>query len=460
MKHRSLLKLSKPIRFPFVLLTVVSAGLLPGCGQSKPETAAAPGAAATAKNTCEGDAGIAVPAGFCASIFADSLGHARHLAVAPNGDVYVNTWSSMYTMMKNAPGGYIVALRDADHDGRAEIVERFGTIHQDGKPGGGTGIAVHDGALYAEVDNKIVSYALGGDSASPKSQPQTIVTGLPEGGDHPMHPFTIAPDGSLYMDSGSPSNSCQVKNRAFESPGRKPCPELQTRAGIWRYDAKKTGQAFSPRERYATGLRNPEALAVQPRDGSLYAVVHGRDQLSENWPKLYTVEQQNELPAEILARITEGADFGWPSCYFDAMQTKQVLAPEYGGDGGKAVGDCAMKGKPDAAFPAHWAPDALAFYTGTAFPAKYQGGAFVSFHGSWNRNPKQAGYQVAFVPFADGKPSGAYEEFASKFAGPEPPSDPAKAAYRPMGLAVSPDGAIYVSDDVNGRVWRITYLGD
>ena len=139
----------------------------------------------------------------------------------------------------------------------------------------------------------------------------------------------------------------------------------------------------------------------------------GRDQLSENWPKLYTVEQQNELPAEILARISEGADFGWPSCYFDAMQTKQVLAPEYGGDGGKAVGDCAMKGRPDVAFPAHWAPDALAFYAGTAFPAKYQGGAFVSFHGSWNRNPKQAGYLVAFVPFAGGKPGGTMrKEFA------------------------------------------------
>jgi glucose/arabinose dehydrogenase len=443
-----------------LVLLVAAAGSITGCTQPKSETAAAPVPAATAPKACPGDAGITLPAGFCASIFADNLGHARHLAVAPNGDVYVNTWSSMYTMMKNAPGGYIVALRDADHDGRAEMVERFGTVHQDGKPGGGTGIAVRDGALYVEVDNKIVSYAIGAEGLVPKSQPQTIVTGLPQGGDHPMHSFAIAADGSLYMDSGSPSNSCQVKNRAFESPGRMPCPELQTRAGIWRYDTKKMGQMFSPRERYATGLRNPEALAIQPRDGALYAVVHGRDQLSENWPKLYTVAEQNELPAEILVRVSEGADFGWPSCYFDAMQDKQVLAPEYGGDGGKAVGDCPMKGRPDVAFPAHWAPDSLAFYTGTALPSKYQGGAFVSFHGSWNRNPKQAGYLVAFVPFADGKPSGMYEEFATGFAGPEPPADPAHAAHRPMGLAVGPDGAIYVSDDVNGRVWRITHLGN
>ena len=456
MSHWSLLK-SVPL--PLVLLVTVSSGALVGCAPSKSETAAAPDTAATLKKTCEGDAGITVPAGFCASIFADRLGNARHIAVAPNGDVYVNTWSSMYTMMKNAPGGYIVALRDADHDGRAEMVERFGTVHQDGKPGGGTGIAVHNGALYAEVDDKIVSYALF-DSLAPASQPQTIVTGLPQAGDHPMHPFVIAPDGSLYMDSGSATNSCQEKNRAFQSPGQRPCRELATRAGVWRYDAAKTGQTFSPRERYATGLRNAEALAVQPRDGALYAVVHGRDQLSENWPKLYTVEQQNELPAEILVRITQGADFGWPSCYFDAMQDKQTLAPEYGGDGGKAVGDCPMKGRPDVAFPAHWAPDALGFYTGTVFPSKYQGGAFVAFHGSWNRSPTQAGYQVAFVPFADGKPSGGYEQFATGFAGSEPPTDPSKAAHRPMGLAVGPDGAIFVSDDVGGRVWRITYLGN
>src|SRR4029079_5312530 len=137
--------------------------------QSKSETAATPDTATkVAAKTCEGDAGITVPTGFCASVFADNLGHARHLAVAPNGDVYVNTWSSVYTMMKNAPGGYIVALRDADHDGRAEMVERFGTIHQDGKPGGGTGIGVHDGALFAEVDDKIVTYALSAGSLAPK----------------------------------------------------------------------------------------------------------------------------------------------------------------------------------------------------------------------------------------------------------------------------------------------------
>lgn len=443
-------------------LALGAAAILTGCGGPASETAAprdTPLSSEAMTKTCAGDAGITVPSGFCATIFADNLGHARHLAVAPNGDVYVNTWSSMYTKMANAPGGYVVALRDADRDGRAETVQRFGPAHQDGKPGGGTGIAIANGALYVEAGDRIVRYVLGADGMPSTAEPETIVSGLPQEGDHPMHPFAIAPDGALYVSSGSASNSCQEKNRALESPGQKPCRELATHAGIWRYDTKQTGQAFSPRERYATGLRNPEALAVDARSGALYAAVHGRDQLSDNWPKVHTVEQQTELPAEIFARISEGADFGWPNCYYDGMQARHVLAPEYGGDGGKAVGDCAQKARPDVAFPAHWAPDALAFYAGTAFPQKYQGGAFVSFHGSWNRKPRQAGYLVAFVPLADGKPAGNYEEFATGFAGAEPPADPAQAAYRPMGVAAGPDGAIYVSDDVKGRVWRISHLG-
>ena len=110
------------------------AAILTGCGGPSPETAAPRDtllSSETTAKTCAGDAGITVPAGFCATIFADNLGHARHLAVAPNGDVYVNTWSSMYTKMANAPGGYIVALRDADRDGRAETIQRFGPVHQD-----------------------------------------------------------------------------------------------------------------------------------------------------------------------------------------------------------------------------------------------------------------------------------------------------------------------------------------
>ena len=156
--------------------------------------------------------------------------------------------------------------------------------------------------------------------------------------------------------------------------------------------------------------------------------------------------------------LEQGGDYGWPECYFDNFQKKLVLAPEYGGDGGKKVGVCAEKKGPVAFFPAHWAPNDLLIYTGKAFPAPYQGGAFVAFHGSWNRAPApQGGYNVVFQPMRDGKASGDFITFADGFAGAV--KEPGRAAFRPTGLAMGPDGAIYISDDVKGRIWRITYRG-
>jgi glucose/arabinose dehydrogenase len=273
-----------------------------------------------------------------------------------------------------------------------------------------------------------------------------------------MHPFVIDSSGGLYMDVGSASNSCQIKNRTLQSPGAKPCVELNTRAGIWKFDANKTGQRFSPAQRFATGLRNAVGIAIEPSSGQVFATQHGRDQLGENWPKLYTLAQSAELPAEEVVHLTAGADFGWPQCYFDENQKKLVLAPEYGGDGGHAVGACDHKIAPVLAFPGHWAPDGLVFYSGTAFPSRYQGGAFIAFHGSWNRSVgPQEGYDVVFVPFSAGQPTAPYEVFANGFAGAI--VQPDKAAHRPVGLAVAPDGALYIADDQGGRIWRVTYQG-
>jgi glucose/arabinose dehydrogenase/mono/diheme cytochrome c family protein len=406
---------------------------------------------------CAGDSGgLTLPQGFCATVFADKLGHARHLVVAQNGVVYVNTWSGPYYKTRAPDVGFLVALQDTDGDGRADLETRFGETLASGGHGG-TGIALYNGALYAEIDDRIVRYGLAEGIITPIGHPDTIVSGLPVTGDHPMHPFAIDRDGTLYVDLGSATNSCEVRNRMPGSPGHSPCTELETRGGIWRYDASRTGQRFSPAERFATGLRNAEGIAFDAA-GRIYATQHGRDQLAESWSHLYRPEQGQNLPAEILVELKQGGNYGWPECYFDNDQKKLVLAPEYGGDGGNAVGICAQKEPPVAFFPAHWAPNDVKIYNATQFPAAYRGGAFIAFHGSWNRAPgPQGGYNVVFQPLADGKASGPYVVFADGFA--EAVKEPGRAAYRPSGLAIGPDGALLVSDDVRGRIWRITYVG-
>ena len=416
---------------------------------------------AQTSSACPGDnGGLTLSPGFCATIFADNVGHVRHMAVAPNGVLYVNTWSGRYFRnVPPPPGGMLVALKDTTGGGHADKVERFGPSLQEGSAGG-SGIAIHNGAVYAEQNDKIVRFKLPTDAAeiAPKGASETVVSGMPLTGDHPMHPFVIDSAGHIFVDVGSATNACQAENRVKGSAGHDPCTELETRAGTWRYDATKTDQHFSPAERYATGIRNGEGFSFDAA-GQLYATQHGRDQLSQNWPKLYTPQQSAELPAEEVVAVKQGGDYGWPECYFDQTQKKLVLAPEYGGDGGKKVGVCADKTAPVAYFPGHWAPNDLLIYTGKAFPAAYQGGMLVAFHGSWNRAPlPQGGYNVVFQPMKDGKTTGDYVVFADGFAGAI--REPGRAAFRPTGLAMGGDGALYISDDVHGRIWRVTYHGD
>ena len=158
---------------------------------------------------------------------------------------------------------------------------------------------------------------------------------------------------------------------------------------------------------------------------------HGRDQLSFLFPGLYTDSMSAELPAEEFFRIKQGGDYGWPYCYYDHLQNKKVLGPEYGGDG-QTTGRCDGVEKPILAFPGRWAPNALLFYTGDQFPGRYRNGAFIAFHGSWNRAPlRQGGYFVAFVPMRNGLPSGDWEIFAAGFPGVDVIEEPDQAQYRP-----------------------------
>jgi len=405
----------------------------------------------------ESDSRLSLPKGFCGTVFADKVGHARQLVVTPDNTVYVNTWSGVYFGNDTPPeGGFLIALKDTKGTGHADMNVRFGPTFAEGAHGG-TGIWLYKDWLYAEINDKIVRYKLKDGQVEPTGKPETILSGMPITGDHPMHGFAIDKDGNLFVEMGSATNACEKENRMPHSPGNDPCTELETRAGIWRYDANKTDQVFSPKGRYASGIRNGEGFDFDT-SGRLYVTQHGRDQLHEDWPELYTAEQGFELPAEEVVILKEGANYGWPTCYYDGMQKKLVLAPEYGGDG-KKVGECDKAEPPIAALPAHWAPNDLKIYKASQFPKAYQGGAFIAFHGSWNRAPApQGGYNVVFQPLSDGKTSGDYIVFADGFAGPN--KDPGGAVHRPSGLAVGPDGALYVTDDKAGRIWRVTYSGD
>ena len=388
-----------------------------------------------------GNAGLTLPEGFCAIVVADQVGTARHLVVAPNGDLFVAIAGG-----RSASGG-VLALRDTTDDGKADVRQTFGSE-------GGTGIALGKGVLYASTTSTVYRYAMRAGSLTPLGTPDVIVKDLPTGG-HSAKNLALSPDGrTLFVNFGSATNSCQARDRSAESPGEDPCPELAYRAGVWRFDATKLDQNRLSGTRFATGIRNAVGLAFAP-SGELYATQHGRDQLGQNWSKLFTIEQSAEKPSEEFFKLSEGADFGWPYCYHDAELGHLVLAPEYGGDG-KQVGRCKDKQEPLVAFPGHWAPDGLTFYVGTQFPERYRGGAFIAFHGSWNRAPlPQAGYRVAFVPFKNGKPVGGYETFADGFW----KEDPAGPKHRPVGVAVGPDGSLYITDDAAGTIWRVMYKG-
>jgi len=192
-------------------------------------------------------------------------------------------------------------------------------------------------------------------------------------------------------------------------------------------------------------------------DGYLYAAVHGRDQLHDNFPALFTVEKSAENPGEEFVRVDRGADYGWPYCYYDVDRRALVLAPEYGGDG-RRTGQCASKTAPLIAFPGHWAPESVLFYTGGQFPSQYRGGAFISFHGSWNRAPlPHEGFRVVFAPFRFNRPTGSYTTFADGFNPTHQEEGP--GVRRPMGLAQGPDGSLYITDDAGGNIWKVTYRG-
>ena len=381
--------------------------------------------------------GIKVPSGFTTTIVSEELGGARHLVVSKKGDVLVKL-----SRLKDGKGIY--RLRDTDGDGIHDETTGFADYK-------GTGIFIKNGYLYASSNSAIYRYKLNKkEEIINPDQPELIVSGMVDTGRDNSKSIALDDKGYIYVNIGSSNDACREPGTG---KGITPCTLLDTVGGIWRFRADVKNQTQKDGLRYATGRKNTVGLDWNKQTKSLFVMHHGRGQFHDYYSNYFTPQQSAMLPAETMYEVHEGDDAGWPYVYYDHFQNKKMLNPEYGGDGKKTGGEKALD--PVAAFPAHFGPNGLLFYTGKMFPARYRNGAFIAFHGQNSELKK--GYFVAFVPFENGKPSGPYEVFADNFAGIDLAQPTGPVEHRPCGLAQGPDGSLYVSDDLNGTVYRITY---
>jgi len=382
-------------------------------------------------NDTSARAGLQLPAGFSATVVAEGLNGARHIAVTKQGGLYVKL-----ARLKDGKG--IVYLKDTNGDGAFDKQTAFGDYP-------GTGIYIRNGYLYASSNDDVYRYQLdnNGEVLYPDS-PEKIIVGLVNRNRDNSKSIAVDEKDNIYVNVGSYLNACLVDPSSKQAPN--PCPLLDSVGGIWQFKTNKPNQQYKDGMRYATGLKNVVGLDWNGNTNSLFVMQHGRDQLHELYPQTFTEEQSNLLPAETMYEVHSGSDAGWPYVYYDQYQHKKILAPEYGGDGKKAAGEKTLD--PVAYFPAHLAPNGLLFYTGKMFPEKYRNGAFIAFHG---KSPELGkGYLVAFVPFKKGKPSGNWDVFAGNFMS-------GADQHKPCGLAQAPDGSIYVSDDAKGTIYHIQY---
>jgi glucose/arabinose dehydrogenase len=338
---------------------------------------------------------LQVPSGFRATQYQGGLNGPRFLTVAPDGTVYVAERTS----------GDILALSDPGHSGVAtrKTVVASGLYDP-------TSVVVSNGALYVGQRSQVTHLALGPDLRT--TDKQVVVAGLPTSGQHTTRTVLIGPDSKIYVAIGSTCDVC------IESDPR--------RAAVWVYNHDGSAGRL-----YAKGLRNAVGLATNPWNGQIWATNNGRDYLGD------------ESPPETVYRLQDGGDYGWPRCH-----AGDIVDPAYG-----YRGACNGVVAPLVKMQAHSAPLGLAFYQSGAFPARFHG-LFVAFHGSWNRTVK-TGYKVIFVPLdARGAVAGGPQDFATGWL-----RDDGSEAGRPVGLAVGPDGALYVSDDAAGAVYRIAFVG-
>lgn len=335
---------------------------------------------------------LKVPAGFSVNLYADGFKKPRFMVVASNGDV----------LLSDTGAGIVYVLPDRNRDGKADGKQVFASgLNQP------HGLAIRGGFLYVANTDGVVRFPYRAGDVKASAAPTKLVD-LPGGGGHSTRTVEFGPDGRMYVSVGSTCNVCEESD--------------PKRAAIWVYDADgKNGQP------YATGLRN--AVGIEWFGGQLYATNNGRDQLGD------------DLPPEGFYKVKQGGFYGWPYCYTTQPGQAQVWDRDFG----KKTADTCKAATPAFALTtAHSAPLGLAFYTGKTFPAAYQGQIFAALHGSWNRSEK-SGYKVITIDPQTGKVT----DFLTGFLRGQ------NVVGRPVDLAVAADGSLLLTDDGEGRVWRI-----
>jgi glucose/arabinose dehydrogenase len=351
----------------------------------------------------QGDvADITVPPGFAINVFAEGLNGPRFIAFGPDGTLYV----------ADRGNDRIVTLPDQDGDGTADSIQVFAdNLNQPHS------LVFHQGAWYVGVPSGVVRLQdTDGDGTADART--TVIDDYPTSGVHSTRTVEFLPDGRMVVSIGSSCNVC-----AEEDPRR---------AAVVVYDSPVGQSQATGEQLFATGLRNAVGLAVHPETGELWATNNGRDLMGD------------DTPPETVYILQQGADYGWPTCH-----SGDIIDPDMG-----EAGDCQGVTEPVAEMQAHMAPLGLVFYTGDSFPQEHHGDLFIAFHGSWNRSVP-VGYKVGRLPLDDGQPAGPLEDFATGWL-----RDDGTASGRPVGLAVGPEGALYVSDDKGDFIYRIYSTGE
>jgi glucose/arabinose dehydrogenase len=353
------------------------------------------------------------PAGFAVDEYATGLDNPRHIATAPNGDLFVTA---------SGPGR-VIALRDADGDGEPEIRSVF--VSGLRRP---FGLAFYPpGAaptfVYIANTDSVVRFPYSPGDLKARGAEQMIVPDVPgggrlRGGGHWTRDIAFSRDGrKLYISVGSHSN-------AYENPDGLE----DRRASILEYNPDGTGYRL-----FASGIRNAVGIAIHPQTGDLWASVNERDGLGD------------DLVPEYVTRVKQGGFYGWPWFYMGPNQD-----PRHEGAHPELRAKVIV---PDVLVQSHSASLQLCFYTGAGFPSEYRMDAFAAEHGSWNRR-RRTGYKVIRVPLKDGRASGEYEDFMTGFV-----TDSGEVWGRPVGVCVAKDGSLFVSDDGPGTIWRIRHTG-